>query len=97
MFFATVADLFQGRHFGSIQGAILAGFSLGGATSPWLAGFIHDQTGSYFAAFVMLLGSLLCSAVMMSLVAPRKIRPVSLAVNHSVLRPLRIQAPLPKK
>jgi MFS family permease len=76
VFFTTVADLFQGRHFGSIQGAVVLGFSLGGAIAPWLAGFLHDRTGSYFSTFLILLGSLLISLLLMWLVAPRKIRPV---------------------
>ena len=77
VFFTTVADLFQGRHFGSIQGGVVLGFSLGGAIAPWLAGFLHDKTGSYFSTFLILLGSLLMSLVLMRLVAPRKIRPVT--------------------
>jgi len=76
VFFTTVADLFQGRHFGSIQGAVVLGFSLGGAIAPWLAGFLHDKTGSYFSTFLILLGSLLISILLMWLVAPRKIWPV---------------------
>ena len=76
VFFTTVADLFQGRHFGSIQGAVVLGFSLGGAIAPWLAGFLHDKTGTYFSTFLILLGSLLISLLLMWLVAPRKIRPV---------------------
>jgi MFS family permease len=76
VFFTTVADLFQGRHFGSIQGAVVLGFSLGGAIAPWLAGFLHDETGTYFSTFLILLGSLLISLLLMWLVAPRKIRPV---------------------
>ena len=76
VFFTTVADLFQGRHFGSIQGAVVLGFSLGGAIAPWLAGFLYDKTGTYFSTFLILLGSLLISLLLMWLVAPRKIRPV---------------------
>lgn len=76
VFFTTVADLFHGRHFGSIQGAVVLGFSLGGAIAPWLAGFLHDKTGSYFSTFLILLGSVLISILLMWLVAPRKIWPV---------------------
>jgi sugar phosphate permease len=76
VFFTKVADLFQGRHFGSIQGTVVLGFSLGGALAPWLAGFIHDKTGSYFPTFLVLLGSLLMSTFLMWLVSALKIRPV---------------------
>jgi len=76
VFFAKIADLFQGRYFGSILGTIVLGFSLGGALAPWLAGFIHDRTGSYFPTFLLLLGSLLISILLMWLVSAYKIRPV---------------------
>lgn len=76
VFFATVADLFQGRYFGSIQGTVVLGFSLGGAVGPWLAGFLHDKTGGYFSTFLILLGSLLISIFLMWLVSAHKIRPV---------------------
>jgi len=52
------------------------GFSLGGATGPPLAGFIHDTTNSYFFAFCIILGSLISAAVLMWLIAPRKVTPV---------------------
>ncbi len=74
VFFATVADLFHGKHLGSIQGFIVLGFSLGGATSPWLAGFLHDRTGSYSVTFFVLMGSLIVSAALMGLVAPSRLK-----------------------
>jgi len=63
------------RYFGSIQGTVVMGFSLGGALAPWLAGFLHDRTGSYFTTFLILLGSLLISMVLMWLIAPEKVVP----------------------
>jgi len=75
-YFATMADLFQGRYFGSIQGSVIVGFALGGAVSPWLAGFLHDVTGSYFIAFVAIVGALLLCAGLMWFIAPGKLRPV---------------------
>lgn len=77
VFFATLADLFQGRSFGSIIGAIVLGFSLGGAIAPWLAGFLHDKTGSYFSTFLILLGALMVSMTLMLLIAPRRALPAS--------------------
>jgi len=76
VFSATVADLFQGKHFGSIQGTITLGFALGGAVSPWLTGFLHDSTGSYFSGFLIAFFSLIVSAVLMWFVAPSKTKPV---------------------
>lgn len=75
-FFATVADLFHGKHFGAIMGMITFGFSLGGAFSPWLAGFLHDMTGTYTTSFLVLVGALLLDALLMWLVSPRKLMPV---------------------
>ena len=76
VFFTTVADLFMGRHFGSIQGTMIFGISLSGATSPWVAGFLHDKTGSYFTTYLIMLGSLLLCLLLMRFVAPHKVRPV---------------------
>jgi MFS family permease len=73
---AATADLFYGKHFGAIQGTVTLGFSLGGAISPWFAGFIHDRTGSYYLSFVIVIVSMLIAAVAMWLVAPRKVRPI---------------------
>jgi MFS family permease len=75
VFFATAADLFGGRHFGSILGTAIIGFSLGGAISPWLAGFLHDITKSYLPSFFIISGSMVATAVLMWLIAPSKIRP----------------------
>ena len=74
VFFTTVSDLFLGRHFGSIQGTMIFGVSLSGATSPWLGGFLHDKTGSYFSTYFVMLGSLLMCLLLMRFVAPDKLR-----------------------
>ncbi|MGQ9546409.1 MAG: MFS transporter [Dehalococcoidia bacterium] len=76
VFYSAAADLFHGKHFGSILGVITLGFSLGGALGPPLAGFIHDRTNSYFFAFFIVLGSLVSAALLMWLIAPRKTTPV---------------------
>jgi sugar phosphate permease len=76
VFFASVADFFQGRYFGAILGTVVLGFSLGGAVAPWLAGFMYDETGTYFSTFLILLGSSLMSILLMWLVSVFKIRPV---------------------
>ena len=70
--FALVADFFAGRYFGSILGMIVLGFSLGGAVAPWLAGFMHDRSNSYFSTYLVLLGSLLFSVLLMWLISVRK-------------------------
>jgi MFS family permease len=57
---AMAGDLFGGRHFGVIYGALSVGNGLGAALGPWMAGLMHDVTGSYRLAFVF---SVLCSVV----------------------------------
>ena len=65
VFFTRVAYFFQGKHFGSIQGCTVLGISLGGTLSPWLAGFLHDQTGNYLLTLWIITGSLLLSCLLM--------------------------------
>jgi MFS family permease len=74
--FASVADLFHGKSYGAIQGMVALGFSAGGAISPWLAGYIHDLTGSYYLTLFILLGALMLCGLLVWLAAPRKLSPV---------------------
>lgn len=76
-FFATVADLFQGRNYGAIQGLMTFGFSIGGAFSPWFAGYLHDVTGNYTAAVAMVVTGITMAALLVFLSAPRTLRPVA--------------------
>ena len=50
---AVVSDLYRGRHFGTIFGAIQAANAFGGSSGPWVAGRIFDATGSYAAALAL--------------------------------------------
>ncbi len=72
VFFATVADLFQGRHFGAIQGTIVLGFAFGGAIAPWLSGFLYDKTHSYFTTFLIVLACSIITGTLMWLVARKQ-------------------------
>ncbi len=45
------ADLFHGKSFGAIIGAIALFIGAGAGIGPWLGGLIHDWTGSYQGAF----------------------------------------------
>jgi MFS family permease len=45
------ADLFHGKSFGAIIGAIALFIGAGAGLGPWLGGVIHDWTGSYREAF----------------------------------------------
>ena len=45
------ADLFHGKSFGAIIGAIALFIGAGAGIGPWLGGAIHDWTGNYNQAF----------------------------------------------
>ena len=53
---AMASELFPGRQFGRIYGALSLGNGIGGALGPWLGGAIYDVTGSYRVAFLLASG-----------------------------------------
>ncbi len=57
------ARLFEGQ-VGAVFGMIMIGLGLGGATGAWIAGWLHEVTGDYQAAFVF---TILISMVGMAL------------------------------
>jgi len=74
---AIPAEIFQGRHYGSIFGTLMLASIAGGAVGPWLTGTLHDATGNYIVAFWIALVSSLLSAVAIWFAAPRKVRLVA--------------------
>jgi MFS family permease len=71
-----VAEIFDGPHYGAIFGTITVALIGGGAAGPWMAGVIHDITGSYRLAFVVAIACSIVSAAAIWRAAPRKVRPV---------------------
>lgn len=71
---AIVAEIFEGPHFGSIFGTITIALIGGGAAGPFVAGVIHDVTGSYQPAFILAIACCVVSAVAIWIAAPRKVR-----------------------
>jgi MFS family permease len=71
---ASVADLFQGKNFGSIIGLIVMGFGIGGSISPWLGGRIFDLLGTYVPAFYLVMAAIAVSAVCLWIASPRRVR-----------------------
>ena len=69
-----VAEIFEGPHYGSIFGNITIALIAGGAAGPWMAGAIHDATGSYRRAFLLIIAFCLVSAFAIWIAGPRKIR-----------------------
>jgi MFS family permease len=70
-----VAEIFEGRHYGFFGTATVA-LTGGGAAGPWIAGVVHDKTGSYRLAFLLTIGCCAVSAAGVWIAAPRKVRVV---------------------
>jgi MFS family permease len=74
---AVVAEIFQGKHFGSIFGTVMLAALAGGAAGPWITGLLYDATGSYAPAFWICIALSVLSALAIWLAAPRKVRAVA--------------------
>ncbi|HEY4370727.1 MAG TPA: MFS transporter [Burkholderiales bacterium] len=70
------AEIFEGKHYGSIFGSLTVALIGGGAVGPWLTGAIHDATGSYRIAFMLAIACCIVSAAAVWFAAPRKVRVV---------------------
>lgn len=80
---AVVAEIFQGRSFGTIFGTIMFVALAGGAAGPWVTGLIHDVAGSYQIAFLLGIVVSVVSAAAIWLAAPREVRAVAGRVGNS--------------
>lgn len=83
---AIPAELFQGRHYGTIFGTVMLMAVSGGAVGPWLTGVLHDATGSYTAAFWSGFAASILSTLAIWLAAPRKVRAVAGRVRTASLQ-----------
>ena len=72
--FIGAADIFHGRHFGTLNGIILAGLGLGGAIGPSLGGYLHDFYGNYRYAFFFAIASFTLAGVSFIAASPRHYR-----------------------
>src|SRR6266850_2044939 len=88
VFGAIPAELFQGKHYGTIFGTLSLASIIGGAIGPWVAGALHDRTGNYVLAFWLAVGACAVSAVAMWLAAPRKVRAVAGRIPRRLSRRL---------
>jgi MFS family permease len=69
-----VVEIFEGPHYGSIFGTVTVALIGGGAAGPWVAGIIHDATGSYRLAFLLAIACCVVSVAAIWIAAPRKVR-----------------------
>jgi MFS family permease len=81
---AIPAEIFQGRHYGSILGTLMLASIAGGAAGPWVTGTLYDATGSYTLAFWIAIGCCALSAGAIWFAAPRKVRAVAGRVKQAV-------------
>ena len=77
VFAAIVAEIFQGKHYGSIFGTLMLAAIGGGAVGPWLTGLLYDALGSYTLAFWIGVALSGLSAVAIWRAAPRQVRAVA--------------------
>jgi MFS family permease len=76
MIMTISGDLYKGKIFGLIYGMVEGTIGIGAAFGTWIAGYIYDQTQSYFWAFLLAILLDLVSILLVWLAAPRKVRPV---------------------
>lgn len=74
---AVVAEIFQGRHYGSIFGSLMVSALFGGAAGPWVTGVLHDRLGGYTLPFAIAVGVSALSGLAIWRAAPRKVRTVA--------------------
>ena len=74
---AIPAEIFEGRHYGSIFGTLMLFAITGGSAAPWITGLIHDATHSYALAFKIAIGVSVVSAISIWRAAPGKVRAVA--------------------
>lgn len=78
-----VAEIFEGRHFGSIFSVVMIALLAGGAMGPYLTGVLHDVDGTYTTAFALALALSLVGAVAVWRASPGKVRMVAGRVPRS--------------
>ncbi len=77
VFGAMPAEIFAGRRFATIFGALSVFGNIGAGAGPWITGALYDRTGSYQSAFIVLIALCFASTACIWLAAPRKVRLVA--------------------
>ena len=77
VFGAIPAEIFEGKHYGSIFGTLMVAAISGGALGPWLGGAVHDWTGSYAPAFWVGMAASAVSIYAIFRASPGKVRAVA--------------------
>ena len=66
------ADLYHGKHFGTILGFVNGGGGIGGFIGPPLAGYLFDISGNYQIAFAVSALAVMGGTIAVWIAAPRK-------------------------
>jgi MFS family permease len=74
---AIPAEIFEGRHYGTVFGTLMLAAIVGGAAGPWVTGALYDVTGSYTPAFSIAIAGSVLSSLAIWRAAPRKVRAVT--------------------
>jgi MFS family permease len=80
---AIPAEIFEGKHYGSIFGTLMLASIFGGAAGPWLTGALHDALGNDEAGFLIAFGFSLLAAVAIWRAAPGRVRAVAGRAAHT--------------
>ena len=83
---AMVAEIFHGKHFGSIFGTVMLAALAGGAAGPWVTGALHDALGDYRLAFWIGVAVTAISAFAIWRAAPGKVRAVAGRIGRQTPR-----------
>jgi MFS family permease len=87
VFAAIVAEIFQGRHYGTIFGTLMLAAITGGALGPWATGALFDAYGSYTLAFSIGMAVSVVSLLAIWRAAPGKVRAVAGRAEHQRASP----------
>jgi MFS family permease len=74
---AVVVEIFQGKQYGSIFGAIMVVALAGGAAGPYATGVLRDITGNYALAFAIGIAMSALSALAIWRASPGRVRAVA--------------------
>jgi MFS family permease len=77
VFGAIPAEIFEGKHYGSIFGVLMLIAISGGACGPWLTGALFDYTGNYVAAYWAALACSAFACITIYFASPGKVRAVA--------------------
>ena len=70
-----VAQVFGPRHFSMLYGIVFGAHQVGGFVGSWLGGFIYDRSGSYDAAWWVMIALAVVAAVMSAPMRDQPLRP----------------------